>query len=56
MAGIWSIVVIVGPIILIVAILYAWVRNRKGHQGTVREADRGAVRLQEEIERDQNPG
>ena len=55
MAEIWSITVIVGPIILIAAIIYAWLRNRNARKATKRKADRGAERLQEKVERDQTP-
>ncbi|MCH2486340.1 MAG: hypothetical protein MK010_01160 [Erythrobacter sp.] len=55
MAEIWSITVIVGPIILIAAIIYAWLRNRNARKSTLREADRGAKRVQEKVERDQTP-
>jgi FtsZ-interacting cell division protein ZipA len=55
MAEIWSITVIVGPIILIAAIVYAWLRNRNARKATKRKADRGAERLQEKVERDQTP-
>ena len=52
MAGIWSFVVIAGPIVLIAAIIFAWLRNRNASKSTLREADRGAERLQEKVERD----
>ncbi|MBO9511559.1 MULTISPECIES: hypothetical protein [unclassified Erythrobacter] len=55
MAGIWSFVVIAGPIVLIAAIIFAWLRNRNASKSTLREADRGAERLQEKVERDQTP-
>ncbi|NCP24890.1 MAG: hypothetical protein GW854_12195 [Erythrobacter sp.] len=55
MAGIWSVVVIVGPIILIAAIIYAWLRNRNASKANLRQADRATERLQEKIERDQTP-
>ena len=53
MAGIWSFVA--GPIVLIAAIIFAWLRNRNASKSTLREADRGAERLQEKVERDQTP-
>ena len=47
MAGIWSVVIIVGPIILIAAIIYAWLRNRNASKANLRQADRATERLQE---------
>lgn len=53
MNSLWGLATVIGPILLIVAIIYAWNRNRKAGPGSVREADRGAERLQDEIDRDQ---
>ena len=55
MAGIWCVVVIVGPFILIAAFIYALLRNRNAGEANLRQADRGAERIQEKIERDQTP-
>lgn len=50
MEGFWGIVVVVGPILLIAAIIYATLRNRKAKGATERRADLGAKRLREDIE------
>ena len=50
MEGFWGIVVIVGPLLLIGAIIYATVRNRKSGTASERQAEAGAKRLQEDIE------
>ena len=55
MAEIWKFVVVVGPIILIAAFIYARLRNRNAGEANLRQADRGAERIQEKIERDQTP-
>ena len=52
MAGIWSFVVIAGPIVLIAAIIFAWLRNRNASKSTLREADRGAVDLSQQTAKD----
>ncbi len=55
MNSLWSLATVLGPILLLVAIIYAWNRNRNARAGSVEEADRGAERLQDEIDRDQSP-
>ena len=53
MEGIWGILVIVGPLLLIGAIIYATMRTRNAGAASERKAEEGARRLQEDIERDQ---
>jgi len=48
----WSLVTILGPILLIGVILYAFLRNRGGSQREVDRAERGAVEFRKELERD----
>ena len=55
MGSIWTLITIVGPILLIAAIIYAWKRNRDGGARNLREAERGAQRLQEDIAHDREP-
>lgn len=43
----WSLATIVGPILLLAVIIWAWSRNRARHNQ--READAGAKRLQDQI-------
>lgn len=52
MGGLWGIITIVGPILLIGAILYAVVRNRGGSRAQVEQAERGAAQLREDIRKD----
>ena len=52
MEGFWGIVLIVGPLLLIGAIIYATMRNRGASAQNERQAEAGAHRLQEEIERE----
>ncbi|UVI39704.1 hypothetical protein [Qipengyuania spongiae] len=54
MEGFWGIVVVVGPILLIGAIIYATLRNRKANAASERRADIGAKRLREDIEEQPN--
>lgn len=51
----WSIVLILGPAILLAVIIWGFVRNRAAGRGSVERAEEGAVRLREEIERDSDP-
>ena len=50
MEGFWGFLLVAGPILLIGAIIYATIRNRKAGPASDRRADLGAERLQEEIE------
>ena len=52
---IWGIVLIIGPLVLLGVIIWAWQRNRAAGPANVEQAERGAVRLREEIERDPDP-
>ena len=49
---IWPIVTIVGPALLLAAILYAWWKNKQAPASNYREAERGAKHLQDEIATD----
>jgi len=56
MAGdIWGVALIGGPILLLAVIIWAWLRNRAAGPRNVEQAERGAERLREEIERDPDP-
>lgn len=48
MEAIWSLVTIVGPILLIAAIIWAYLANRSSREG-VERAERGARELREEL-------
>jgi len=48
----WSLATILGPILLIGVILYAFLRNRGGSRRQVDQAERGAVEFRKELERD----
>lgn len=48
----WSLVTIVGPVLLLVTLIWVFLRNRHRPQSEVAEAERGAVRLREELQRD----
>ena len=51
----WGIVLILGPLVLLGVIIWAYTRNRAAGPGNVAQAERGAERLREEIERDPDP-
>ena len=52
MGSLWPLITILGPILLLVAIIWATLRNR-GSREDIARADRGARELREEIERDE---
>lgn len=49
----WSLITILGPILLIGAIVWAYLRNRKPRAGEIARAERGARELREELEEDE---
>ncbi|GMN13812.1 hypothetical protein [Altererythrobacter sp. MTPC7] len=55
MGALWTAVTIIGPILLIGIIVFAWKNNRDASRDSIAKADRGAQKLQDEIERDQTP-
>ena len=50
--GLWTLVTILGPILLIAAIIYAFMRNRGGSRRQVARAEQGAADVREDIKRD----
>lgn len=54
-ADIWGIVLILGPLILLLVIIWAFLRNRAAGRANLEQAERGAERLREQIERDPDP-
>ena len=49
----WSLSTIVGPILLMAVILWAWLRNRNPPPGEIAGAERGARELRQDIEEDE---
>ncbi|MBC7158499.1 MAG: hypothetical protein H5U21_00405, partial [Porphyrobacter sp.] len=47
----WSLATILGPILLMAAIVYAIIRNRSGSRAEVERAERGAVDLRKDLDR-----
>ena len=45
MEGLWSLITVVGPILLIAAIIWAYLRNRTAGRASVARAERGAREL-----------
>ncbi len=52
MGSLWSVLTIVGPILLLGIIVWAWARNRNAPKGNIDKAERGARELREEIHED----
>ena len=50
MGSVWSLAIIIGPILLIGVIIFAWFRNRNTSDRLERKADEGARALREEID------
>lgn len=53
--GFWSIALILGPILLLAVIVWAFLRNRGASRATTERAERGAAELRAEIERGDPP-
>lgn len=53
MSSLWSLATIVGPILLIGFIIWAFVKNRKAPDSTVRRAEEGARELREDLDQDE---
>ncbi|MFA9201649.1 MAG: hypothetical protein ACEQR8_10815 [Cypionkella sp.] len=49
---IWSLLLILGPLVLLGVIVWAYARNKAAGRRNLEQAERGAARLREEIERD----
>lgn len=52
MNSLWSLATVLGPILLIAAIVYAWYRNRAASRDNLERAERGAAQLREKIHDD----
>ena len=48
--GFWSIALIIGPILLIAIIIWAFLRNRAASDRAIDRAERGAAELRDDIE------
>ena len=49
----WGLVTILGPLLLIGVILWAYLRNRNPRPGEIAQAERGARELREELEEEE---
>ncbi len=49
----WSLATVLGPILLIAAIVWAYLRTRNPRPGEIERAEQGARELREEIEKDE---
>tara|TARA_R110000751_G_scaffold2018_9_gene9149 strand:+ start:86072 stop:86251 length:180 start_codon:yes stop_codon:yes gene_type:complete len=49
MEAILPIATVLGPIVLLAALVYAWLRNRKAPKSVDRAAERGARELRQEV-------
>ena len=55
-ASLWPIITVVGPILLLAALIWAFLRNRNAPRSTVTRAEQGAEDLRESINRDEQTG
>ena len=53
MGWLWGLVTVLGPLLLIGAIIWAYFRNRGGSRAEIARAERGARDVREEIKRDE---
>lgn len=49
----WTLSTIIGPILLIGVIVWAYLRNRKPRPGEIERAEHGARKLRRELEEDE---
>jgi hypothetical protein len=49
----WTLITILGPVLLIGVILWAYFRNRNPSPGEIAQAERGARELREELEEEE---
>ncbi len=54
MEGFWGVVIIVGPILLLAALIWGWMRNRRVDRKTEARSDRGTHRLREDLAEEQD--
>ena len=54
--SLWPIITVVGPILLLAVLVWAFLRNRGAPRSTVTRAEQGAEDLRERINRDEQPG
>ena len=50
MESLWGLATIVGPILLLAVIVWAWASNRKRGAVSERQADAGAARLYDKVQ------
>lgn len=53
MEGLWPVITVVGPLLLIAAIIWAYLHNRNASRANVERAERGAREVRQEIEEDE---
>lgn len=53
MEGLWPVITVVGPLLLIAAIVWAYMRNRNASRANVERAERGARDVRQEIEEEE---
>ena len=49
MGSVWSLVIIIGPLLLLGAIVFAWYKNRTTSKRVDRRSEQGARELREEL-------
>jgi cbb3-type cytochrome oxidase subunit 3 len=49
----WTLITILGPLLLIAAIVWAYLRTRKPTRAEIAQADQGARKLREELEEEE---
>ena len=50
MESLWAVINIVGPLLLIIALVVVFLRNRRARPGEIEQAERGARELREELD------
>lgn len=53
MESLWSLITIVGPLLLIAALVWAYLRNRNAGRASLARAERGAREVRRELEEEE---
>jgi hypothetical protein len=53
MESLWAVINIVGPLLLIIALVVVFLRNRRARRGEIEQAEQGARALREQLDREE---
>lgn len=50
MESLWAVINVVGPLLLIIALVVVFLRNRRSRRGEIEQAEQGARALREQLD------